>query len=79
MSKRLQECFGEAVKTKRKALGISVENLAQRVDVTPRYIYKIEAGERMPRMDVALRIIAALEINIKELDISVNTSVESYE
>ena len=65
MSKRLEERFGEAVKKKRKALGISVEDLSQMVDVTPRYIYKIEAGERMPRMDVALRIIAALEIDIK--------------
>lgn len=79
MSKRLEERFGEAVKKKRKALGISVEDLAQMVDVTPRYIYKIEAGERMPRMDVALRIIVVLGIDIKELDISVNTSVESYE
>lgn len=70
MSKRLEECFGEAVKTKRKALGMSVEDLAQTADVTPRYIYKIEAGERMPRMDVALRIIFVLRIEIKELYIS---------
>ena len=67
MSKRLQECFGEAVKTKRKALGISVEDLAQMVDVTPRYIYKIEAGERMPRMDVALRILKALQLSADEV------------
>ena len=77
MSKRLEERFGEAVKTKRKVLGISVEDLAQMVDVTPRYIYKIEAGERMPRMDVALRIIVVLGIEIKELDISNDTSVDA--
>ena len=73
------KALGQVIRQHREAKGMSVAQLAEKVGVTTRYIYQIEAGERMPRMGVALRIIAALEIDIKELDIRVNTGVESYE
>ena len=62
-----QATLGQIVKEHREALKMSVDELAHKVGVTSRYIYKIEAGESKPRIDVVFRIINALGIPASEV------------
>jgi putative molybdopterin biosynthesis protein len=53
-----------AVRTNR---GLSVAELAKRIDVTRQTVYAIEAGSYMPNTEVALRIARELEVPVEEL------------
>ena len=57
--------FGQAVRNKRELNRLSVAELANLINVTPRYIYQIEAGKRIPKMEIAVSLMTALDIDIK--------------
>ena len=62
-----QATLGRIVKEHREALRMSVDELALKVGGTSRYIYKTEAGESKPRIDVVLRLVNALGIPASEV------------
>ncbi|HEY4256694.1 MAG TPA: helix-turn-helix transcriptional regulator [Candidatus Udaeobacter sp.] len=52
--------LGENVQAERKRAGITQEKLAEIIDLHPRIVQKIEAGEVNPKSTTLIRIQAAL-------------------
>ncbi len=59
----LQKIFGLNVRNHRKALDLTQEELAERVDVTIETIGKIERGVAAPTFNTAEKIATALNLN----------------
>ena len=60
MSKRIIAQYyakiGLRIKERRKEAGLSQEALADRINITPEYLGKIERGERMPSTPVLIEL-----------------------
>ncbi len=59
--------FGESVRRRRKALGLTLEKLAERANLTPNYIGTVENGRRDPSLSTIQQIAAALDAPPAEL------------
>lgn len=59
--------FGERVRARRKALGLSQEQLGHKAYLHRTYIGGIERGERNLSMLHVARLAGALEVDIEEL------------
>lgn len=59
--------LGEAVRKRRKALGISQERLAELVDVHRNYIGLVERGEQNLTIDSLLRIAKSLKCKMQDI------------
>ena len=55
------------IKDRREALHLSQEDLAAKANVSRVSIARYEAGERIPSVDIAARIAAALGCTVDEL------------
>jgi transcriptional regulator with XRE-family HTH domain len=68
----MHDDFGAAVRARREALGLSLNQLARRARVDPAYIHRIEsrAIQRppLPRRAVVLAIASALELDRRQTD-----------
>lgn len=58
---------GETIKKIRQELGISRQELADKLKVSPQMIYKWETGRSNPKMHTITRIADALEVSLFEL------------
>jgi transcriptional regulator with XRE-family HTH domain len=65
--KGLKTRFGENVRLLRARAHISQEELASRADVHRTQITIFESGQRMPRLGTALKLAAALEVELSTL------------
>jgi transcriptional regulator with XRE-family HTH domain len=54
--------FGREVRRRRLALGITLEQLAERAKLTPNYIGSIEAGQRDPSLSTVLGLAKGLGV-----------------
>jgi transcriptional regulator with XRE-family HTH domain len=54
--------LGDVIKTARQKANITVEALAEKVDKTERYIYRIENEGKKPSYDVLFKLIRELAI-----------------
>ena len=63
----LKIVFGSAVKTKRSALGISQEELADRAGLHRTYVSDIERGARNPSLQSIEKLASALDLSISTL------------
>jgi transcriptional regulator with XRE-family HTH domain len=59
--------LGERIRARRTELRITLRELARRVEVSAPYLTDLEAGRRHPGPDVLIRIAAALELPVAEL------------
>jgi len=59
--------FGAALRAQRKRLGLTLEQVAERLDVTFPAVSRIERGQRSPSLRTAARYAAAYETTIVEL------------
>ncbi len=59
--------LGKRIKELRKGCQLSQEQLAERVDVDPRYISRIELGKCFPSLDTLERIATSLSVEMREL------------
>ena len=57
------ETLGDIIKKARQESGITMEELAFRLDVTPRYLYRIENEGKKPGFDVLYGLIRELSIS----------------
>jgi ribosome-binding protein aMBF1 (putative translation factor) len=57
---RILSQLGAAIREQRKARGITQEKLAELVDLHPRIVQKMEAGELNPKATTLIRIQAAV-------------------
>ncbi len=52
--------FGEMVRRRRKALGLTLEKLAERANLSPNYVGTVESGRRDPSLSTIQQIAKAL-------------------
>lgn len=57
------DILGDVVKQARQQANVTVEALAEKAGVTPRYIYRIENEGNRPSYDVLFKIIRELSIS----------------
>lgn len=62
-----RKVFGEAIRRYRRKAGLTHERLAERVDVSPRYVQSVEAGEYFPSLATLVRLRAVLRCEWNEL------------
>jgi len=65
--KRLGTIFIKNLKEYRKKCGLTQEQLAEKVKVTPHYIGMLEMGRNFPATDLIERIAKALNVEMYEL------------
>ncbi|AFM22032.1 MAG TPA: XRE family transcriptional regulator [Acetomicrobium flavidum] len=59
--------LGERIRTLRKEIGMSVTELARRVKTSPSHISEIERGEKMPSLNLLVKIAKELKTSIDYL------------
>ena len=57
------ETPGDVIKKARQRSGMTMEELADRVDITTRYLYRIENEGKKPSYDVLYKLIRELSIS----------------
>ena len=62
-----QRAFGERVRARRQAAGLTQEALAHRAGVHRSYVGSLETGGRNPSLETIARLAAALEVDAAEL------------
>jgi transcriptional regulator with XRE-family HTH domain len=64
---KYRKTLGENMRTHRRSLKWSQEKLAEKADLHPVYIGKVERGEENVSLDALMRISAALKIQLSDL------------
>ena len=59
--------FGQSVYRLRNAAKLTQEQLAEKADISRRYVQMIEAGQYTPTIDVASRLRVALGVDWEDL------------
>lgn len=72
------ETFGTMVLRRRKELGLTQSDLAQRVGVQPNYIVYLEKGERKPSDRTVLKMADALGIDRADLYLAANPELRDF-
>jgi transcriptional regulator with XRE-family HTH domain len=67
VAKTADEIIGEAVLKYRKRAKLSQEALAEKADIHPNYVGRIERGECSPHIEILVRIAKALNIHPHQL------------
>jgi len=62
VTKAEREIIGEAVLKYRKRAGLSQEALAEKAEIHPNYVGRIERGECSASVGILLRLAKALEV-----------------
>lgn len=63
----LARAFGARVRELRRARGMKQKELAARAWVDSGYLCRVEAGQKMPSLDLALRLRVGLRCSLDEL------------
>jgi transcriptional regulator with XRE-family HTH domain len=63
----VKKIFGAAVRSRRRQLGISQEELAERADLHRTYISDVERGSRNVSLENIERLASALDLSIAAL------------
>lgn len=64
---RIRKNFGSAIRERRRRLGFSQEELAERADLHRTYITEVENGQRNISLDNISKLAHALEVSVSEL------------
>jgi transcriptional regulator with XRE-family HTH domain len=54
--------FGKEVRRRREALGLTLEELAERAGLTPNYVGTVETGKRDPSLSTVLALAKGLRV-----------------
>jgi transcriptional regulator with XRE-family HTH domain len=65
--KDLRHKLGARLKEIRKARGLTQEALAEKVDLTPQYLSRLEGGHQSPSVETVARLAEALDLELCEL------------
>ena len=60
------KAFGQAIKTARKAKGISRNQLADRLNIAPRYIASIENSGQHPSLQIFYELVTFLDVSVDQ-------------
>ena len=64
---KYRKIFGETIRTRRKALDMSQEKLAEKAELHHNYIGEIERGEKAATIDTIMKIAKALGVRAGDL------------
>jgi len=64
---RQLKILGDTIRNCRKQVGLSQESLAEKADLHPVYIGKVERGEQWVSLHALLRIAKALGVRVRDL------------
>jgi transcriptional regulator with XRE-family HTH domain len=64
---KLVKVFTERLRARRKAMGLTQEQLAERSDFSTNYIARLELGTSIPSLSTLTRLSKALRIEIQDL------------
>ena len=67
MAVDLQKRLGSRIRQIRSRAGITQAQLAERVDISPEFMSRLERGQKAPRLNTAGKIADALGITMVEL------------
>ena len=69
MARALQprKILGETIRNYRNQAGMSQEKLAEKADLHPVYVGKVERGEQWISLHALLRVAAALRVRARDL------------
>ncbi len=59
--------FGKEVRRRREALGLTLEQLAERAGLTPNYVGTVETGRRDPSLSTVLSLAKGLKVPAADL------------
>lgn len=59
--------IGHNIKRTRKSRGLTQAELAQMVDITPKYLSNLECGEKIPKLETFISIANALKCDANSL------------
>ena len=61
------KAFGQAIKAARKAKGISRNQLADKLNIAPRYIASIENSGQHPSLQILYELVTLLDVSVDQL------------
>lgn len=61
------KAFGQAIKAARKAKGISRNQLADKLNIAPRYIASIENSGQHPSLQILYELVTLLDVSVAVL------------
>ena len=67
MNTKILERIGKKIKSIRKNSGLTQEKLAEKINVHPTYIGKIESGKNNPSILLLYKLSKALKIKLSDL------------
>ena len=59
--------LGARIRELRKARGLTQEGLAERIEISPRYLSRLEVGQQSASLETLERVAEALQVEIGEL------------
>lgn len=62
-----RKLLGRRIKGLRKIRGYTQEQLAEIIDINPKYLSSIERGEENPTLDLFLRLAEGLKVDLHEI------------
>lgn len=57
------DILSSVIKSARENAGMTIEALAAKIEISERYLYRIENEQKKPSFDILLKLIRALAIN----------------
>jgi transcriptional regulator with XRE-family HTH domain len=67
LKKNQRDIIGQAVMKHRKKADLSQEELAEKAEIHPNYVGRIERGECSPTLTILLKIAKALNVRLYKL------------
>ena len=67
MVHNLPETLGEIIKTAREKSDLTVEELTARVEISERYLYRIENEGKVPKFEVLKKLVRELAIDANSI------------
>lgn len=62
-----KELIGKRIQELRKVLRLSQEQVAEKADISPNYLSRIECGKENPTLDMLMKLANALNIEMWEM------------
>jgi len=64
--KETKTLFGKRVRALRKNKGLSQEELAEKTDISSKYLSRVEMGQHFPSIDTLDKLANALKVEVKD-------------
>jgi len=64
---KVKELIGRRIQELRKAKRLSQEKVAEKADISPTYLSRIECGRENPTLDMFIKLAGALEVEMWEM------------